>query len=327
LLISFRYGRLKLEGTILSKRRITILVDGATVEVKKPDGTIETKKIPPAVRGWDDPRLHTLVAIRRRGVPAKAILQFVAELGVTDALTVIRAHKFDASVRKYLERNVPRLMLVIDPIKVVIKDVADDYEEELTVPYDPKNPTGKSRKVPFSKVIYIDRSDFREEDSPDFFRLAPGKTVGLLHTPFPIRATSVVKDENGNLVEIKAEKAEGKPKAFIHWVDGKKAVKVTARQYNALFNVDDPNELDWKNGGYAEFLNPKSEVVFPDALIEPGFQSMREEHVAHPDAASDDLVRFQAIRTGYFAIDPEDDGDKVVLNQIVSLKEDSGKGK
>jgi glutaminyl-tRNA synthetase len=304
-----------------------MLVDGATLEVKKPDGSIETKKVPAAVRGWDDPRLHTLVAIRRRGVPAGAILSFISELGVTDATTVIRTHRFDSSVRKYLERNVPRLMLVIDPVKVVVEDLADDYEEELTIPYDAKNPTGKSRKVPFSKVVYIDRSDFREEDSPDFFRLAPGKIVGLLNTPFPIRAKSVLKDEKGNILEIKAEKAEGKPKAFIHWVDGKKAIKVTARQYNALFNVDDPNELDWKNGGYAEHLNPNSEIVFSEALVEPALRDMRAEHGTNPDPASDNLVRFQAVRTGYFAVDPESDGDKVILNQIVSLKEDAGKGK
>jgi glutaminyl-tRNA synthetase len=305
-----------------------MLVDGATFEIKKPDGTTETKKVPAAVRGWDDPRLHTLVAIRRRGVPAKAILQFVSELGVTDATTVIRTHKFDSSVRKYLERNVPRLLLVLDPIKVVIDELPDDFEEELTVPYDPKNPTGASRKVPFSKVVYIDRSDFREEDSADFFRLAPGKAVGLLHTPFPIRATTVVKDKDGKVIEIKAEKAEGvKPKAFIHWVDGKKSINVIARQYNTLFNVDDPNELDWKNGGYADALNPKSEVVWADALIEPGFKQMRAEHASHPDPASDDLVRFQAVRTGYFCVDPEADDDKTVLNQIVSLKEDAGKGK
>jgi glutaminyl-tRNA synthetase len=323
-----RYGRLALEGTILSKRRITMLVDGATLNIKNADGSTSTKKLPPVVRGWDDPRLFSLVAIRRRGVPAQAILQFISELGVTDSQTVIQAHKFDAWVRKYLERTVPRLMLVLNPIKVVIEDLADDYSEELTVPYDPKNPTGPSRKVPFSKTLYIDHSDFREEDSADFFRLAPGKVVGLQNLSFPIRAKSFVKDASGTVTEIKAEKAEGiKPKAWIHWVPSSSSIPVIARQYNALFNVDDPNDLDWKNGGYIDSVNPNSEVVFADARVEPAFKAICEEHSIKPDLSSDDLVRFQAVRTGYFAVDPEIREGKVVLNQIVSLKEDAGKAK
>jgi glutaminyl-tRNA synthetase len=322
-----RYGRLKLEGTILSKRRITQLVEGSTVNITKPDGSVETKKIPPAVRGWDDPRLDTLVAIRRRGVPAPAIIQFVSELGVTDANTTILSNKFYSVVRRHLERTVPRLMLVLDPIKVVIDDLPDDFSKELKVPYDPKDPNGESRNVPLTKVVYIDRSDFREEDSPDFFRLAPGKAVGLLNAPFAIQATSFSKDANGNVIEIQAKSVEGvKPKAFIHWV-GSTAIRVVAREYNALFKSLEPNALDWKEGGYEADLNPESEVVFPNALIEPGLEDVRKSHAAKPDGASDDLVRFQAVRTGYFCIDPESEGDKLVLNQIVSLKEDMGKGK
>lgn len=322
-----------------------MLVDGAKFENKKADGSIETRVIPPAVRGWDDPRLHTLVAIRRRGVPAKAILEFVSLIGVTDGMfislgnktctwsnlsiarTVTRTHTFDASIRKYLERTVPRLSLVLDPVKVVIEDIADDYSELLTVPYDPKNPTGASRAVPFSKTVYIDRSDFREVDSPEFFRLAPGKTVGLLNTPFPIQATSFVKNDKGVVTEIKAQKAEGKPKAFIHWVDGSKSINVVARQYNSLFNAEDPNELDWKTGGYANALNPDSEIVYTDALIENAFTDLSASYTKKTDPTGDNLCRFQAVRTGYFAADPELEGEKPVLNMVVSLKEDTGKGK
>jgi len=302
-----------------------MLVEGATINVTKPDGTTERKKIPAAVRGWDDPRLHTLVAIRRRGVPAGAILQFVSELGVTDANTVIKAYKFDATVRKYLERTVPRLMMVLDPIKVVIQDLPDSYSEDVTIPYDPKNTTGSSRKVPLTKVIYIDRSDFKEEDSPEFFRLAPGKPVGLQNVPFLIEVESVEKDAGGMVSTIIAKKLEGKkPKAFIHWVS-EKGIKVTARKYNSLFNAEDANELDWKNGGYADALNPDSEMDYKDAVIEPAIMDLRKEHESKPDGSSDDLVRFQAVRTGYFAVDADSTSDKLVLNQIVSLKEDSGK--
>lgn len=322
------YGRLSVEGTILSKRRIAALVNGATFEVKNADGTTSTKTVPPAVRGWDDPRLYTLIAIRRRGVPAGAILNFVSELGVTTTNSNIMTYRFESSIRKYLERTVPRLMLVLDPIKVVIEDVADGYKENLTVPFDPKNPTGGSRIVELTKEISIDRSDFREEDSAEFFRAAPGKTVGLLNVPFSIKITSFSKDETGKVTEIKATKVEGeKPKAYIHWV-GASAIRVTARQYNTLFLCEEPNGLDWKTGGYANSLNPNSEVILEDALIEPGFKELKKGISVTPDSgASDELVRFQAVRSAYFCVDPESTDEKLVLNQIVSLKEDAGKGK
>lgn len=329
------YGRLSLAGTILSKRRIIKLVEGASIKVQNPDGSTSTKNIPPAVRGWDDPRLFTLVALRRRGVPAQALLQFIQDLGVTDALSLLQPHKFESSIRKYLERTVPRLMLVLDPIKVTIDDLPADHRQNLTVPFDPKNPTGPSRTVPFTKTLYIDRSDFRPIDSPDFFRLAPGKKVGLLHVPFTIRATSFSTNpaDPTRVTEIHAEsvpEGEGeKPKAYIHWVpETVGTMRVTARLYNALFSAENPNELDWKDGGYAEHLNPESEVVFSEAVIEPAFAELvgtREEKLR--SASSDDIVRFQAVRTGYFCVDLESEGKRIVLNQIVSLKEDAGKGK
>jgi len=313
------YGRLSLAGTILSKRRIIMLVSGAE---------FGDKKIPPAVRGWDDPRLVTLVGIRRRGIPAQALLQFIQDLGVTDSNTLIQPYKFESSIRKYLERTVPRIMLVLDPIKVIIDDAPDDLKDEIKVPFDPKNPESESRTVTLTKEIYIDSSDFREHDSEDFFRLAPGKTVGLLNVPFTIRAKSFEKDSNGKVTAIHAEKGPEaeKPKAYIHWV-GSNAIKVQARQYNVLFDVENPNELDWKNGGYADHLNPNSEVIFDDALIEPGFKQLKKGHSISPSGSSDDIVRFQAIRTAYFCVDIESTDDKTILNQIVSLKEDAGKGK
>lgn len=319
------YGRLVLEGTVLSKRRIHAIVHGAEFEIVKEDGTKEIKSVPAAVDGWDDPRLFTLVAIRRRGVPAKAIIRFVSELGVTDGNNVIQASRFDFTVRKELERTVPRLHLVLDPIKVIIEDLPEGHTEQINIPYDPKNTEAGSRLVPLSKVVYIDRSDFRETDDKDFFRLAPGKTVGLLNVGFKIQATSFEKDAAGNVTEIKAIKVvdNSKPKAYIHWV-GAENVKVEARQYNALFNVEDPNELDWKFGGYADKLNPRSVIKWTEALAEPSLLELQKKH-APSSAASDDLCRFQAVRTGYFCIDTTTQGEKLVLNQIVSLKEDKGK--
>jgi glutaminyl-tRNA synthetase len=265
------------------------------------------------------------VAIRRRGVPPQAILEFVAELGVTTSDSVIRNNRFDNVVRRYLERKVPRVWLVLDPVKIILDDLPEN-SKEFVVPYDPKAPSGKSRTVRVSKEVYIDRNDFREVDSPDFFRLAPGKVVGLLNA-FPIKAESFEKDSaTGKVTVIHATKAEGKPKAFIHWV-GSDGVNVVARQFNALFNDEDPNGLDWKTGGYADSLNPNSEVVWPNALVERSFVDLvKEAETSKNEEGSDGKLRFQAVRTGYFAVDPEKKDGKTVLNQIVSLKEDSGKG-
>ncbi|KAI7659888.1 glutaminyl-tRNA synthetase, partial [Hortaea werneckii] len=198
------YGRLNVEGTILSKRRIAMLVEGCTVggegkdiadEVDdlrlaeegdpEPEAPSEaakavttasgtTKKtIPPAVSGWDDPRLFTLVALRRRGVPPGALKKFVLDLGVTKANANTMTHILDASIRTYLERSVPRLMIVLDPIQVTFTNLPEDYSEPRTVPFDPKDKEKGTHTIPFTRTIYIDQDDFCETDDPDFFRLAP----------------------------------------------------------------------------------------------------------------------------------------------------------
>jgi glutaminyl-tRNA synthetase len=321
------FGRLSVGGTILSKRRILQLVEGTTVEKKNEDGTVETKKIAPAVRGWDDPRLFTMVALRRRGIPAKAMLNFVAELGVTDALTEIEPPRFESSIRKHLERTVPRQMLVLDPIKVIIEDFAKEDSVDMAVPYDPKGTIPGERKVTLGDAVYIDRNDFREEDDPDYFRLAPNKAVGLYNVPFAIRATSFSKDSNGNVTEIRAVKvpAEEKPKAYIQWVDVATGIPVTARLYNSLFKTESPNTLDWKTGGWSEDLNPNSEIIYSKAVIERGLRDLIKDNSLNPSGSSDALVRFQALRTAYFCVDIESTEESIVLNQIVSLREDKGK--
>ncbi|KIW00091.1 glutamine-tRNA ligase [Verruconis gallopava] len=317
------YGRLNVEGTILSKRRIQLLVKGG--EFALPNG--EIRKVPPAVRGWDDPRLYTLIALRRRGIPAQALLNFVSELGVTTANTNIQTFKLEASVRKYLERTVPRLMLVLNPIKIVIEDLPEDFKEDLTIPFDPKDASKGSRTVTLERSLYIEQSDFQSIHSPEFFRLTPEQPVGLLNVPFAVKYVGTGDDGI-----LRVARLEGvKPKAYIHWVPASLGLKVRARQYNALFTVDEPNTLDWKSGGYADSLNPNSEVEFSNAIIEPAFKeliSKKENGVSPTSGASDDIVRFQAVRTAYFAVDPvESEADGVILNQIVTLKEDSKKGK
>ena len=303
-----------------------MLVDGTTVEEKNANGVAETRTIPPTVRGWDDPRLYTLVALRRRGIPAQALLSFVEGLGVTDALTEIQTPRLEAAIRKHLERTVPRQMLVLDPVKVVIEDFTATDEQELTIAYDTKGTVAGERKVKLSREVYIDANDFREKDSPDYFRLAPNKTVGLYNVPFALHATSFTK-ENGRITEVRAVKAtDEKPKTYIHWVDAASGVPVVVRQYRPLFKSDSPNALDWKSGGWVDDLNHDSEVVFERAVIEKGLQRLIKEHSLCPGGASDDIVRFQALRTAYYCVDPVDSKeDRIMLNQIVALREDKAK--
>ncbi|RYP25850.1 hypothetical protein DL767_008241 [Monosporascus sp. MG133] len=305
------YGRLSLTGTVLSKRKILKLVSEGIV------------------RDWDDPRLFTLIAIKRRGVPPGAILEFVNELGVTTAPSVIQMKRFDQSIRRYLERTVPRLMLVLDPLPVVIEGAE---ELELDVPFSPKVPEMGSHKVKFTPTVYIDRSDFREVDSKDYFRLAPEKSVGLYQVPYPIKAVSFSKDEvTGKVTEVRAvfDKEGKKPKTYIQWVaSGSREVEV--RIHNSLFKSEKPEDAE---GGFLNDLNPESEVIYPNALVESaGYDEVRRR-APWPEAAGEselgkggpESVRFQAMRIAYFAADSDSTDEKVVLNRIVSLKEDAGK--
>jgi len=318
------YGRLNVTGTVLSKRKIKKLVD---------------EKI---VAGWDDPRLYTLVALRRRGIPPGAILSFVNELGVTTAKINIQIVRFESSVRKYLEMTVPRLMLVLDPVPVIIDNLPDDYAEEVENAFGPKDVNMGSHVLPFTKTVYIERDDFREVDSKDFFRLAPGKSVGLLKVPYPITATSFKKDDaTDRVTEIHATydiPAEGekfkKPKAYIHWVSASpqhgSPIPVEVRVFNPLFKSDNPDAVE---PNFLADLRDDSLKVYPHAMAEIGLNEVKER-APWPEEAGEkkgeagyESVRFQAMRVGYFCMDKDTDeaAGKIVLNRIVSLKEDAGK--
>ncbi|KAJ5679094.1 hypothetical protein N7462_007338 [Penicillium macrosclerotiorum] len=315
------YGRLNITGTVLSKRKIIKLVKEGHV------------------RDWDDPRLYTLIALRRRGVPPGAILSFVNELGVTKAVTNVQMQKFDQSVRTFLETTVPRLMVVTEPLKVVIDDLPDDHEEMCEVPFSKETSFG-THTVPFTKTVYIERSDFREVDSADYFRLAPGKTVGLLKVPYPITATSFEKDSNGVItcVRAKYEKpAEGekpiRPKTFIHWVAESpkhgSPIRAEIRAFDRLFKSDDPSAHP---DGFLADINPDSEQIFHGAMIETGFNEIsrsapwpKEAAEAGDLEANKHSIRFQGMRIAYFAVDRESTADKIVLNRIVTLKDTQGK--
>lgn len=275
-------------------------------------------------------------------MPPGAILSFVNELGVSTALTNIQIARFDQTVRRYLEQTVPRLMLVLDPIPVVIDNLPEDYVEEVEVPFG-KDPAMGNHAIPFTKTVYIDRSDFREVDSKDYFRMAPGKAVGLLKVPFPIKATNFEKDETTGLVaKVHAtyEKPEEgtafkKPKTYIQWVGSSPShnspIKAEVRVFNPLFKSENPDSAE---GGFMKDINPNSEDIYSNAMIETGLNEIRrrapwpeeegEKNVANKHAGFE-TVRFQGLRVAYFTMDKDSTESKVVLNRIVSLKEDSGK--
>lgn len=304
----------------MSKRKIAQLVDGGYV------------------RGWDDPRLYTLVAIRRRGIPPGAILSFVNEIGVTTAHSNIQIKRFEQTVRRYLEETVPRLMMIIDPVRVVLENVAHDHYEEFDAPFFKPNDTKMgSHHLPFARILYIDRSDFRETDSKDYFRLAPGKSVGLLKVPHTIKCTAFSKAGDGRVIEIVCRYENDvpfkKPKTYIQWIaeapEKGSPVPVEVRVTNQLFKSENP--LDNPKGFLAD-INPESEEVFKGAIIETGIHEIRRrapwpelEGEKDHSKIGPESVRFQALRVGYFAMDSDSTEDKIVLNRIVTLKEDAGK--
>ncbi|GAA94629.1 uncharacterized protein L969DRAFT_17448 [Mixia osmundae IAM 14324] len=343
------YGRLSLQGTITSKRKINKLVDLGHV------------------MSWSDPRLYTVDALRRRGVPPGAILDFVNEIGVTSAISTISLARFEQAIRAYLEVNTPRLMMVLEPVRLTLTNVPDDYVVMCEKPLHPKNPALGKNTVPFAKHVYIDRSDFRSEDSPDYFRLAPGKSVGLLNAPHTVKCTSFKTDAStGQVVEILCKLENSGPfvksKAYIQWVadhepSGSPVRISETRVFHALFKSDNP-------AGAPNFLDevkPNSLEVFQSALIETGFLDVAQTELAKakadaekrtsavsqgqhdrssagaPEAEASQLygyesIRFQGMRTAYFAVDYDSDlvldaskPSKIILNRIVSLKADSGK--
>lgn len=340
------YGRLTMQGTITSKRKILSLVN---------DGY---------VKGWDDPRLFTLVALRRRGVPPGAILSFVESLGVSTAGVLVEAARFDQSVRQYLENTVPRLLMVLRPLKLTLVNVVNDFVVFINKPLHPKQSEIGNVTIPFTKTLYIDRDDFRIEDSSDYFRLAPGKTVGLFQAPHPITCISYKIDQTtGTVIELLCRLEDGKdgtspkkPKAFIQWVaehaPSGSPIKIDeVRIFHPLFKSDNPGGLP----NFKDDINADSLEVATEAFIETGFWSVvkkagtvahtlnekaKEKDPNHRPIFGKEVVRFQALRVAYFALERDsvvtclDDlsakedqhtADRIILNRIVSLKEDVGK--
>lgn len=291
------FARLFLTYTVMSKRKLIRLVKEGHV------------------KGWDDPRMWTIRGLRRRGYTPEAIRAFTDAIGVSKANSVVEWSVLENAIRDDLNAHAPRVMAILDPLKVVIENYPADQTEAFDVRYHPQDKTrDESRTVPFGREIYIERDDFMEEPVKGFFRLSPEVEVRLMNAYF-IACTGVVKDETGRVVELRAvydpatrggqSPDNRKVKATLHWVSAAHAVEAEVRLYDMLFKTPDPEE---GVEDFIENLNPDSLKVV-SALIEPSVA------VARPGD------HFQFVRQGYFTIDPDTTADRLVFNRTVTLKD------
>jgi len=292
------FGRLNLNYTVMSKRKLLQLVDEGMVS------------------GWDDPRMPTISGIRRRGYPAEAIREFCKTIGITKFKGTNDISLLESAVRDVLNRDANRYMAVLNPIKLVITNYPEDKEEEFDAVINPEQPELGTRKVPFSRELYIERDDFMEDPPKKFFRLAPGKEVRFRSAYF-IRCDEVMKDDDGNIVELRCtydpETRGGqnppdgrKVKATIHWVSAKHAVDAEVRVYDRLFANESP---DSGEGNFLDHLNQDSLAVLKNAKLEPNLAGLE----------TGTAVQFE--RLGYFCVDSDSEEDKLVFNRTVPLRD------
>ena len=291
------FARLNLTYTIMSKRMLLELVEGGHVN------------------GWDDPRLPTISGMRRRGYPPTAIRNFCSRIGVAKVNSIIDIEFLEHCVRGNLNKTAPRFMGVLHPLKVVIENYPKDKVEELEAVNNPEDPTAGTRKVPFSRVIYIEQGDFMEDPPKKFYRLTLGREIRLRYAYF-MTCTDVIK-ENGNVVELRCtidpatrggDAPDGrKVKSTIHWVSADHALDAEIRLYDRLFTVENP--AGQKDADFKDFLNPNSLEVLTSCKVEPTLQKLKP------------LDRFQFERQGYFCIDPDTTGEKLVINRTVGLRD------
>src|SRR5262249_1313425 len=289
------FDRLNLTYTLLSKRKLLQLVKNGNV------------------RGWDDPRMPTISGMRRRGYTPEAIRNFCNAIGVSKTNGIIELAMLEHYLREDLNKRAPRVMAVLRPLKVVITNYPEGQVEELDAVNNPEDPIAGTRKVPFSRELYIERDDFMETPPPKYFRLRPGGEVRLKYA-YIVKCDEVVKDASGQLVELGCtadldSKTGGptagrKVKGTIHWVSAAHAVDAQVRLYDRLFTVPEPDA----GGDFKQHLNPHSlEVV--TAKCEPSFKEAKPE------------LRYQFERLGYFAMDKDSSPGKLVLNRTITLKD------
>jgi glutaminyl-tRNA synthetase len=268
------------------------------------------------VSGWDDPRLPTIGGLRRRGYTPEAIRDFCARIGVAKKENVIDLAQLEHSIREDLNRRAPRVMAVLRPLRVVLTNYPEGQAEEVDVINNPEDPAAGTRRVPFSRVLYIEQEDFREDPPKKFFRLAPGREVRLRCAYF-ITCQEVVKDERGEVVELRCtydpatrggDAPDGRRvKATLHWVSAAHAQDVEVRLYDRLFTVEDPDGHDGRD--YTDFLNPDSLEVLTGCKAEPSLAGSAPGH------------RCQFERLGYFCVDADTTSGHLVFNRTVSLRD------
>jgi len=299
------FSRLNLTYTVMSKRKLLELVQGKHV------------------RGWDDPRMPTLSGLRRRGCTPEALRTFCEDVGVTKFDASIDVGRLENAMRDDLNRRSPRRLGVLRPLKLVIENFPEGQVEMLDAVNNPEDPSAGSRQVPFSRVLYIEQDDFMENPPKKFFRLAPGQEVRLRFAFF-VKCTGVVKDEQGQVTEVRCtydpatrggESPDGrKVKATIHWVSAQHAVDAEVRLFDRLFNVAEPDRApkDPKlaaSFNYKQNINPNSLEIIPAAKLEPSL------------GAAQPGERFQFERLGYFNVDPDSKPGAPVFNRTVTLKD------
>nr|XP_006822206.1 PREDICTED: glutamine--tRNA ligase [Saccoglossus kowalevskii] len=295
--VQWEYGRLNISYTVVSKRKIGKLISAGLI------------------RDWDDPRLFTLTALRRRGFPAEAINIFCSKVGVTMAQVTIDPSMLESCVRDVLNNTAKRAMATLEPLKVTITNFPSDAPNKVDVPNIPHDASKGSHTVPFESTIYIEREDFRETAEKNYRRLTTNQPVGLKYVGYVICVEDIIKNNSGKITELKVTcKALGetdKPKSFIHWIS--KPITCEIRLYDRLFehkNPEDPNEVP---GGFVSDCNKDSLTVIYDALVDQSVKKAKQ------------FEKFQFERIGFFSVDPDSTEDHLVFNRTVTLREDAAK--
>jgi len=294
------FARLNLNYTVMSKRKLLQLVKGGHVN------------------GWDDPRLPTIGGLRRRGYTPEAIRDFADRIGVAKADSTVDIGLLEHCLREDLNKRALRVMAVLDPIKVIIDNYPQNQTEWLEAENNPEDPEGGTRKIPFSREIYIEKNDFRENPPKKYFRLSPGSEVRLKHAYY-ITCTKVIKDETtGEVVQLHCtydKESRGgwtsdgrKVRGTLHWVSIPHAIKGEVRLYDHLFTKEDPDNVE-EGKTFIDYLNPQSLQVLADCYLEPGLADAKPGE------------RFQFLRNGYFVVDPDTRPKQLAFNRAVSMRD------
>jgi glutaminyl-tRNA synthetase len=293
------FARLNVTYVVMSKRKLLRLVKEGHV------------------RGWDDPRMPTLAGLRRRGYTPESIHTFVERAGVAKANSIADIQLLEHCLREELNKAAPRVMAVLRPLRVVIDNYPEGQVEEMEAVNNPEDPSAGTRKVPFSKVLYVEQEDFREDPPKQFYRLAPGREVRLRYGYF-VKCVDVVKNAQGNVVELHCtydpatrggDAPDGrKVKSTIHWVSAAHALEAEARLYDYLFTKPNPDEVE-EDKNFTDYINPNSLEVLSSCRVEPSLAG----------AKPGDKYQFE--RQGYFCVDPDSRDSKLVFNRTVSLKD------